>query len=363
MTDWLDDDGDERFADWLDGRMSARERERFEAELRVNKRLQERAQAYRRTAEALREAYSGDGMAVDVRAALAARLTQSPAPTATALAAPAAPRGGGWSARWKSGLVAAAALVFLVAISQVRPGTPQPSALPPVAAAPAGAGIAADAPLADLDQKALRFLSTGDPDAEGPIAGLDRRVDGKAKHRRAVAPSWIGGASDNAMPQSVVPCVLLRRVQAPAPEQSGADPTGAAAERALDEAMKDAATLPARALAALPHQGVKLVPLPVVPGMPAEALPQGGGEPAVDRRQAWWIEGPQDLVYGYLAEASEAFRQRGFAVQNSEAMAASVLAMLPAEPERELAAHPAGSAAAPFGVLLVVDPTPSVARR
>lgn len=48
--------GDERLADWVDGTMSPKELERFEAELRVNKSLRERAEAYRTTVEAVQGA-------------------------------------------------------------------------------------------------------------------------------------------------------------------------------------------------------------------------------------------------------------------------------------------------------------------
>jgi hypothetical protein len=81
-----DRQGDERFADWVDGRMSERERERFVAELRVNAQLRADLAAYERTVAAVRAALQAPtrpvAMADRVRAALAAA-PAAPAPTAT----------------------------------------------------------------------------------------------------------------------------------------------------------------------------------------------------------------------------------------------------------------------------------------
>ena len=81
-----DRQGDERFADWVDGRMSERESERFVAELRVNAQLRADLAAYERTVAAVRVALQAPtrpvAMADRVRAALAAA-PAAPAPTAT----------------------------------------------------------------------------------------------------------------------------------------------------------------------------------------------------------------------------------------------------------------------------------------
>lgn len=57
---------DERFAEWMDEEMSPRERERFEAEMRVNPELRARAEEYRRTTEQVRQALRAPGPKVDV---------------------------------------------------------------------------------------------------------------------------------------------------------------------------------------------------------------------------------------------------------------------------------------------------------
>ena len=66
--------GDERLADWLDGRMTPRELERFEAEMRVSKPLREKAEAYRKTALAVKDAFSVGGPKIDLADAVLARI-------------------------------------------------------------------------------------------------------------------------------------------------------------------------------------------------------------------------------------------------------------------------------------------------
>lgn len=66
--------GDERLADWLDGRMSPRELERFEAEMRVSKPLREKAEAYKQTAQSVKDAFSLAGPKVDLASRVLARI-------------------------------------------------------------------------------------------------------------------------------------------------------------------------------------------------------------------------------------------------------------------------------------------------
>jgi hypothetical protein len=55
------DEIDERLADWVDGRLSERDRERFEAELRVSPQLRERVDEYERTVQSVRAASATNG--------------------------------------------------------------------------------------------------------------------------------------------------------------------------------------------------------------------------------------------------------------------------------------------------------------
>lgn len=115
---------DERFSDWVDGRMTARDRERFEAEMRVNPGLRERAERFRRTVEdvqqALRSPLAGaapPGLADRVMAALS---RGSPAPPATL-----SPwRGASARALLLSGVLAASVVGMVTLLSEWRPREP-----------------------------------------------------------------------------------------------------------------------------------------------------------------------------------------------------------------------------------------------
>lgn len=104
-----DHEPDPRLADWVDGAMSERDRERFVAELRVSPRLREELAAYERTVATLRQALHESAPEAEASAERVAdrvlqRLQRAPAPVV--------PRS--WSAgRLWLGLVAAAALLAL----------------------------------------------------------------------------------------------------------------------------------------------------------------------------------------------------------------------------------------------------------
>lgn len=107
MNDGSPREVDDRLADWVDGRLGERERERFVAELRVNPQLRKDLEAYERTVGV-------------VRAALRAPTAPSPmaerilAAIASERAAPAPPRASAWSWRhvWWSAASAAALLAI-----------------------------------------------------------------------------------------------------------------------------------------------------------------------------------------------------------------------------------------------------------
>ncbi|MFY9345427.1 MAG: hypothetical protein WAT39_23245, partial [Planctomycetota bacterium] len=74
---------DERLADWVDGRISERERERLIAEMRVNPQLRADLEQYERTVRTVREALQAPAAKVDladrVMAAIAAAKSAPPA--------------------------------------------------------------------------------------------------------------------------------------------------------------------------------------------------------------------------------------------------------------------------------------------
>ena len=69
-------DIDERLADWVDGTMSARDRERFEAELRVSPRLREQLAEYERTVQTIRAAFAAPTGTIDIGDRVIAALAQ-----------------------------------------------------------------------------------------------------------------------------------------------------------------------------------------------------------------------------------------------------------------------------------------------
>ncbi|MBK8100856.1 MAG: hypothetical protein IPK26_27530 [Planctomycetes bacterium] len=113
-------DVDERLADWVDGRLSSRDRERFEAEMRVSPRLREEAEAYRRSVQAVQAALRASGPRVDLADRVLAKLRERPAPAVVVRS----------RAPWRplpimASLAAAAAIVIsIVAIDAWSPGAP-----------------------------------------------------------------------------------------------------------------------------------------------------------------------------------------------------------------------------------------------
>jgi hypothetical protein len=119
---------DERLSDWVDGRLSSRDLERFEAELRVNPALRAQAEEYKRTVLAVRAALTGAGPRVDmVGRVLAAvqhgRIARPPVMTAANAIGKTTGRRPHWWAFAASSIVGAAAIVlFALLIDWQGPG-------------------------------------------------------------------------------------------------------------------------------------------------------------------------------------------------------------------------------------------------
>ncbi|MEC7584643.1 MAG: hypothetical protein VYE77_10010 [Planctomycetota bacterium] len=139
---------DERFADWMDGEMSPRERERFEAEMQVNPALRARAEEYRRTTEQVRQALRAPGPKVDIADRVFAEIAASGKPFRDQSAQSQPVPWGAVSGRsmMLSAAVAAAILVTLVLLpewQQEPDGDPQAkTAGPPSALAPDAQNLA-----------------------------------------------------------------------------------------------------------------------------------------------------------------------------------------------------------------------------
>lgn len=172
---------DERFAEWVDGCMSQRDRERFEAELRVNATLRAELAAYERTVATLREALQAPTAPTN----LADRVL--PAVQAASRAAPGSPgprQPRSFGTYLFGGLAAAALMAVAVwfdawvtptgQVDKVAQVDPAAVGAPPPATAPvedlAGTGGAADAPAAEKGKEPLRQERL-ETDAAKPAAG------------------------------------------------------------------------------------------------------------------------------------------------------------------------------------------------
>lgn len=381
MSESAERDVDERLCDWLDGRMSARDLERFEAELRVNPGLRARADEYRRTVEVMQQALRAPMRPIDVADAVMARV----AGTASGGGLPRAPvplRGASHRARWLSAGLAAAVLALLALLVRWQPA---PEATEVAAQPPADRQLQ-DAPAAEAPAAARRLeanrddVAAADPMAIAgmPQSGLDgaatggevgfqrdlqeRPADGEVlrqddAERKAVRLlQQKAEASEIVTALTVLPQLRAFRAVVPpasAPATQTAVPTAGAAEPARD---RDQATPEATRTAldslqptvemarffdraipdsgldqALPSPTLQIVRLAAVPAAPqptaATAIANGS---ATATGEAWLIEGPGPEVYGYLAQFAAASRAFGFAIENSEVPTAVVLALVPA---------------------------------
>lgn len=178
---------DERFAEWVDGCMSQRDRERFEAELRVNAALRADLAAYERTVATLREALQAPTAPTNL-ADRVLNAVQAASPAASGAPGPRKHRSfgaylfGGLAAAglmavavWFDAWVAPTGQVDKVAqVDPVAVGTPPPGAV--LDKGSAGTKPAADAPAAEkgaepggllhLDAEAAKVAPGDAEDAE-----------------------------------------------------------------------------------------------------------------------------------------------------------------------------------------------------
>lgn len=107
---------DERFADWVDGRLRPAEREALEAELARDPELQRRADEYRRTVQLLRSALAPPEMGRSVADAVMAELGADRAPTPRLVR--------NWRPFYASLAVAAALLLVSALVWLIPPASP-----------------------------------------------------------------------------------------------------------------------------------------------------------------------------------------------------------------------------------------------
>lgn len=332
MTKPIPNENDERLCDWVDGTMAPRDRERFEAELRVSKTLRERAEAYREAVRAVRTGLAVDDEPIDVAAAVMARIrsggTNGPA-APEAVVSPRLPTvPGAW---WRSALVAAAMLAIIALLDRLEPRvkTTESAQVPAIVSIEPGIPPPADKAPAPKDEPFGATRRLEEPDTTAGLArprGAVGRVD---------APS-------TTLPQLRLRLSSAAKSEAPVAEvvaqQAPASGTGQDAANAADAARDAKAKVGGAAAAAAPTDRfggvevlfgdlaasvrsigpVRLLALARLPGAGDAA-----GQPAPTR--GWVVTGSAADVRAFLANVSDASRSLGYEVQNSEVDAASVV--------------------------------------
>ena len=194
-------DVDERLAEWVDGCMGARDRERFEAELRVNPQLRQQVEEY-------------EAMVAQVRAALNApiedvELADRVMATLATQASGGAPRSRpAWPLVWA--LTSAAALLVLVVWIDSWRGAPVTD---DSARAPEGAPLQVDgadrsltgetgAIAADSSEVQVSKLAGGDDEAEQSRNARPDAPKGVKQEEQLAAPGGGGGGEAGRAPQA-----------------------------------------------------------------------------------------------------------------------------------------------------------------
>lgn len=296
MTDRPRREVDDRLADWVDGRLSDRERERFVAEMRVNPQLRQDLEDYERTVgvvrAALRAPTSPSSMADRILAAVAEQRA-APAVRRTA-----------WTSRHMFWSLASAAALLACALWVDQWSSPAPLQTP-VAAAPDPAAAKA-APTTDDavtrdDQRPEGDKLAADTSAGDGLAGGGQTMKEQARkaevHRVSEAvqeqvadpglslPFGVRPAPEAAVPVVRAAAVVAtpdagagERMQLPAPGSPGpagpatVSPTGGGGGGAAGPGSAGPAG-PTRAGFAGPADRVPTVPAPLADGVRAPGAP------------------------------------------------------------------------------------------
>lgn len=239
------DDVDERLCDWVDGRMTERERERFAAELRVNASLRQQLAEYERTVAAIRAALQAPTtpvpMADRVMAALATQQNRAAQPI---VAMPW--RGRSWSHLGFCAASAAALLLLALWIDSWAGRATEPLV---------STSDAAQAELPMVKQNAEPAAASAAPanvgagQDTGSIAGV---AEARERLPEPTPPSAVGGRAVDGAPVPGAPELRSRDVAKPATDAEAAAKSQheqQAADKAVGEraAVEQAAGEPAPA--------------------------------------------------------------------------------------------------------------------
>ncbi|MBL8733251.1 MAG: hypothetical protein JNN13_12850 [Planctomycetes bacterium] len=243
---------DERFAEWVDGCMSGRDRERFEAELRVNARLRADLEAYERTVASVQAALRAPTTEVDFADRVLARLAATRAPAPILASPPRRP--------WLLAMVLVAALLGVMVwisswqptssgldvakVADVVPTAPSP----PASEAPAGqsgGGGGGDVGMRRLDAAG----GAVPPEAKAAVVPADSDEAGERREQSA-APTRLADAAP--VPSVAVPTVGGPDAKAPAEPQPTAPEAASAATAVPGAERRDGAPSAVRSAAPQP---------------------------------------------------------------------------------------------------------------
>ena len=349
MTNSMSHESDERLADWVDGAMTPRERERFEAELRVSKSLRDRLAAYEKTVRAVRQGLAQQDAPLDVSASVMARIRaadrgSSPSsPLARSLPTPRlSDVPGAW---WRSASVAAAIVAVIVVLDRWEPRkkrTEQAVAEAPEAAMPKLEAVTA---LREESERGAAKpdafeLSEPAPAAPAPRGGVDapRTMVPEVRFRLASdadAKLKANGEAAGAAPKSTEQAV----------EQTAAANAGAGARYGGADVLFGDLASSVRAIGGLSVQ--TLAPVDASKA----AADASAFSLAVSTPRSWLVTGTSAEVRAFLANLADAGSAAGYEVSNGEVAAAEVDARIPLASAKAVGIPSAGgpSSAGPAG--------------
>ena len=326
MTKPMSHESDERLADWVDEAMTPRERQRFEAELRVSKSLRDRLAAYEKTVRAVRNGLAQQDAPMDVAASVMERIRaadggsspSSPLPRSL----PSLRLSNVPGALWRSASLAAAILVVIALLDRWEPR----------------AKIEEQAGL-DARELAMPKLESEAGLREQVVAQLSDASD-----KSVPAPESPTPRAGGDVPRTMVPEVRFRLAALEAIKQKGrTEPGNAAPENAAPRSADQASSVN-------PGSGARFGGADVLFGDLASSVRAIGGlsvqslapvdaskdvsegraySTAASAPRSWLVTGSRAEVRAFLANLADAGSAAGYEVSNGEIAAAEVDARIP----------------------------------